>query len=126
MPKFVYKGKEWEEIEKLSLEEFSKLIGARARRALKRGLTEQQKKLLEDIRKDPKKFHRTQIRDMIILPEMVGVKLGVYNGKEFVPLEIKPYMIGHRIGEFVLTRKSVKHSAPGFGATRSSKFVPLK
>ena len=63
---------------------------------------------------------------MVIIPEMVGVKLGVYNGKEFVSLEIKEYMVGHRIGEFVLTRKQVKHSSPGFGATKSSKFVPLK
>jgi len=63
---------------------------------------------------------------MVIIPEMVGAKLGVYNGKEFVSLEIKDYMIGHRLGEFILTRKQVKHSAPGFGATRSSKFVPLK
>ena len=63
---------------------------------------------------------------MIILPEMVGVKIGVYNGKEYTPVEVKPEMIGHRLGEFALTRKPVKHSSPGFGATRSSKFVPLK
>ncbi len=56
----------------------------------------------------------------------VGIKIGVYSGKEYVPLEIKPEMLGHRLGEFVMTRKQVKHSAPGFGATRSSKFVPLK
>lgn len=126
MPKFTYRGREWEEIEKLNLEEFSKLLTARARRILKRGLTEPQKKLLEDIRKDLKKFHRTHCREMIVLPEMVGAKIGIYNGKEFIPLEIKPPMVGHRLGEFVLTRKQVKHSAPGFGATRSSKFIPLK
>ena len=126
MAKFVFRGKSFEEIKKMDLETFANLLTSRQRRALKRGLTEKQKKLLEKIRKDPKKFHRTRCREMVILPEMVGVKIGVHNGKEYVPLEIKPEMIGHRLGEFVLTRKQVKHSAPGFGATRSSKFVPLK
>ncbi len=126
MAKFIYKGKSMEEINNLSLEDFSRLLTSRARRALKKGLTGTQKKLLEDIRRGPGKFHRTHCREMVIIPEMVGAKLGIYNGKEFVSLEIKDYMIGHRLGEFILTRKQVKHSAPGFGATRSSKFVPLK
>ena len=126
MVKFMYKGKTLEELRQMSLEEFAELIPARSRRALKRGLTEIQKKLLLKIRKNPQKFHRTHCRDMVIIPEMVGVKIGVYNGKEFVPVEIKPEMLGHRLGEFALTRKRVKHSAPGFGATRSSKYVPLK
>jgi len=126
MVKFAYKGRSMQDINNLSLEDFSKLLTSRARRALKRGFPPVQKKLLEDIRKNPGKFHRTHSREMVIIPEMVGVKLGVYNGKEFVSLEIKEYMVGHRIGEFVLTRKQVKHSSPGFGATKSSKFVPLK
>lgn len=126
MPKFEYKGKSWEEIKGMSLEEFRKLVPARERRTLKRGFTESQKKLLKNIRENPKKFHKTHCRDLVIIPEMVGIKLGVHSGKEFVPLEIKPEMIGHRIGEFVLTRRKVEHSAPGFGATRSSKYVPLK
>ena len=126
MAKFTYKGKSMEEVNNLSLEDFSKLLTSRARRSLKRGLTDTQKKLLEDIRKEPGKFHRIHCKEMVIVPEMVGSKLGVYNGKEFMTVEIKDYMIGHRLGEFTLTRKQVKHSAPGFGATRSSKFVPLK
>jgi small subunit ribosomal protein S19 len=126
MAKFVFRGKSLEEVQGMDLEEFSLLLKSRQRRALKRGLTEKQKKLIEKIRKDPRKFHRTRCREMIILPEMVGLKMGVHNGKEYTPLEIKPEMLGHRLGEFVMTRKAVKHSAPGFGATRSSKFVPLK
>lgn len=126
MAKFVYKGKGMEEIEKMSLEEFSKLINSRARRSLKRGLPETQKKLLEDMRKSPQKFHRTHCRDMVVIPEMVGKKIGLYNGKEYVTIDIKDYMLGHRLGEFAVSRKQVKHSAPGFGATKSSKFVPLK
>ena len=126
MKKFSYKGKSMEELKGSSLEDFSRVIKSRARRSLKRGLNFNQKKLLNEIRENPGKFHRTHSREMVIIPEMVGVKLGVYNGKEFVSLEVKDYMIGKRLGEFVVTRKQVKHSAPGFGATRSSKFVPLK
>ncbi|MBN1897092.1 MAG: 30S ribosomal protein S19 [Candidatus Aenigmarchaeota archaeon] len=126
MAKFTYKGKDDEAVDKLSLEEFSRLIKSRARRSLKRGFTSTQKKLLEDIRKSPNKFHKTHCREMVIIPELVGKKLGVYSGKEFVTVEIKDYMLGSRLGEFAMSRKQIKHSAPGFGATKSSKFVPLK
>ncbi len=126
MAKFEMRGKSLEEIKGMDMEEFRNIIRARERRVLKRGFTEDQKKLLKKIKRDPKKFHRTKCRDMVIIPEMLGIKIGVYNGKEYITMEIKPEMIGHRLGEFALTRKSVKHSAPGFGATRSSKFVPLK
>lgn len=126
MPEFQYRGKSWKEIQGMNLEEFRKLLPSRKKRSLKRGLTKNEKKLLESIRKDKNKFHRTQSRQMIIIPEMVGTKIGVYDGQEYQPLEIKPEMVGHRLGEFILTRQKVKHSAPGFGATRSSKYVPLK
>ncbi len=69
---------------------------------------------------------RTHCRDMIILPEMVGLKFAVYNGREFIVIEVKPEMIGHRLGEFSQTRKKVTHGMPGIGATRSSLYVPLK
>jgi small subunit ribosomal protein S19 len=63
---------------------------------------------------------------MVILPEMVDIKFGIYSGKEFKTVEINPEMIGHRLGEFALTRERVMHSAPGVGATRGSKHIPLK
>jgi small subunit ribosomal protein S19 len=126
MAKFEMRGKDLEEIKGMDMEEFRDIIRARERRVLKRGLTEDQKKLLKKIKRDPKKFHRTKCRDMVIIPEMLGIKIGVYNGKEYAIMEIKPEMLGHRLGEFALTRKHVKHSSPGFGATKSSKFVPLK
>ena len=123
---FKYKGKTLEELKKLSLEEFSKLLSSRERRSLLRGLTERQKKLLEQIRNDPKKFYKTHERDMIILPEMIDVKFGIYNGKEYMPVTVSPEMLGHRLGEFALTRQRTLHSAPGVGATRGSKHIPLK
>jgi len=69
---------------------------------------------------------KTHLRNMIIVPEMIGSNVGVYNGKLFNQIEIKPDMIGHYLGEFSLTYKPVKHGRPGIGATHSSRFIPLK
>lgn len=69
---------------------------------------------------------KTHLRDMIIVPEMIGSVVGVYNGKSFTQVEIKPEMIGHYLAEFSISYKPVKHGRPGIGATASSKFVPLK
>ncbi|MEM2309987.1 MAG: 30S ribosomal protein S19, partial [Candidatus Bathyarchaeia archaeon] len=96
-----------------------------------RGLSYEQRKLLEKVRIWKEnggngKPIKTHARDMIILPEMVGVTIHVHNGKEFVPVEIKPEMIGHYLGEFAITNKPVKHGTPGIGASRSSMYVPLK
>jgi small subunit ribosomal protein S19 len=123
---FSYKGRPLEEIKQMSLEDFAKIVPSRSRRALKRGFTDVQKNLLLRIKKNPGKFHKVQCRDMIVIPEMLGVKMGIHNGKEYVTVQIIPEMLGHRLGDFAMTRKQVKHSAPGFGATRSSKYVPLK
>ncbi|MHA1872844.1 MAG: 30S ribosomal protein S19 [Candidatus Heimdallarchaeaceae archaeon] len=123
---FSFRGKTLEQLKEMNLEEFAKLINSRGRRTLLRGLNDRQKKLLENIRKKPDKFHKTHERDMIILPEMVNSKIGVFNGKEYIMVIISPEMIGHRLGEFSQTRKRVMHSAPGVGATRGSKHIPLK
>jgi len=69
---------------------------------------------------------KTHARDMVVLPEMVGLTIHVHNGKEFVPVKIEPEMIGHYLGEFAITNKPVKHGTPGIGASRSSMYVPLK
>ncbi len=69
---------------------------------------------------------KTHARDMVILPEMVGVNLLIHNGKEFIPVEIVPEMIGSYLGEFAITSKPVRHGSPGIGASRSSMYVPLK
>ncbi len=124
---YTFRGKTLEELQAMNLEEFSKLLKSRQRRALSHGLPKQQKKLLEKIRKKGKdKMIRTHSREMIILPEMVGANLAVHNGKEFVRIVINESMLGHRLGEFSQTRSKVSHSSPGLGATRSSKHVPLK
>lgn len=134
MEKFTYRGYTLDELMRMNINEFIKLLPARQRRKLKRGLSEMEKKLLEKVKKvrglmeagkDVKPI-KTHCRSMIILPIMVGLKFGVHNGKEFVTVEIKPEMIGHYLGEFTYNRKKVQHSAPGVGATRGSMFVPVK
>jgi small subunit ribosomal protein S19 len=122
---FTYRGKKLDELKKLSIKEFAQLVKANPRRTLIRGLTEQQKIFLEKIRKGEKKL-KTHCRDMVILPEMVNKTIMIHNGKAFVAILIKPEMLGHRLGEFALTRKSISHSAPGVGATRSSASVSVK
>jgi len=116
-----------EEIKALSIDELMPLLPSRARRTLKRGLTKRQDKFLSDMKKAKHgDVIRTHLRNMIILPDFVGHKIDIHNGKEFQRVDIQPNMIGHYLGEFALTRKKVKHTGPGVGATRSSKYMPLK
>ena len=122
---FSFRGKSIEELKKMSVNEVAQLFTSRARRTLKRGFTDQQKILLKKV-KNKEKNIETHCRDMIIIPEMIGETIKVYSGKEFIPVIIEPDMIGHRLGEFVLTRKRVAHSAPGIGATRSSASLSVK
>ncbi|MDG6910954.1 MAG: 30S ribosomal protein S19 [Nitrososphaerota archaeon] len=131
MPKeFRYRGKTIEELNSMSTEALLELLPSRARRSLNRGVSEDKRKLLEDARATKEGRLQSQIkthaRDMIILPTMVGLTIAVHNGREFVPLEVKPEMIGRYLGEYVITNKKVVHGTPGIGASRSSLYVPLK
>ena len=134
MPKdFMYRGYDLNSLQSMSMDEFINLLPSRQRRSLQRGLTPEQRILLEKMRKAQETIKnggdatiKTHVRDMVILPEMVGAKIGVHNGKEFVTVEIKPEMIGHYLGEFAVTNKPVRHGTPGIGASRSSMYVPLK
>jgi small subunit ribosomal protein S19 len=131
--KFRYRGKTLEELLKMQERELAKLLPSRQRRKLLRGLTPQQKRLLNKIRKIRRKLTegtldkppviKTHVRDMIVMPEMVGFTIAVHNGKEFIPVKIAPEMIGHYLGEFAPTCKVVQHGEPGLKATRSSLHV---
>ncbi len=130
---FLYRGKTIDELKRMNMDEFIQLLPARQRRSLKRGLPNRHKKLLERLRrsyrakkKGKELIIRTHCRDMIIFPEMVGLTVGVYNGHEFVTYKIFPDMIGCFLGEFSIPTIHVSHGSPGIGATRSSKYVPLK
>jgi small subunit ribosomal protein S19 len=134
MPKeFSYRGHSLASLQSMSMDEFITLLPSRQRRTLQRGLTPEQRILLEKMRvaqEDQKNGKetavKTHVRDMLILPEMVGAKVQGHDGKQFIAVEIKPEMIGHYIGEFAITNKPVRHGTPGIGASRSSMYVPLK
>ncbi len=128
--KFDYRGIPISELESIPMEKLFQLFTARQRRSLTRGITDDKRKLIEDIKATKanknKNPIRTHLRDLIVLPYMVGVTINIFSGKEFVPITIVPEMIGRYLGEFVITNKRVQHGAPGVGASRSSLYVPLK
>ena len=131
MPKeFRYRGFTLDQLNGMSTEAILELLPSRARRSLNRGISDDKRKLLEDMRAQKEgKLEgqiKTHARDMIILPVMIGATVGVYTGKEFVSVQIKPEMIGHYLGEYAITNKKVVHGTPGIGASRSSLYVPLK
>ena len=121
----LWHGKSEPEVKGMDIKEFMKLIPARSRRSLRRGFTDAQKALLERLNANAKNI-KTHCRDMVIIPVMLGQTIRVHNGKEYLPVIITIDMMGHYLGEFALTRKPVKHSAAGIGATRSSKAVSAR
>lgn len=131
MPKqFTYRGKTIEELVKMDLQQYMQLIPSRQRRTLKRQAIKTYKPLLDKILKAKqgtyKKPIKTHARDMVILPEMVGVTVHIHTGKLFAPVMITEEMLGHFLGEFAQTRSRVQHSAPGIGATKSSTAIASK
>ncbi|KAJ1968866.1 ribosomal protein S15 [Dispira parvispora] len=132
--KYTYRGVELEKLLDLSSEQFVKLLHCRARRKFKRGIKSKPMALIKKLRKAKKEalpnekpdVVKTHLRNMVIVPEMIGSVVGVYNGKTFNQVEVKPEMTGHYLGEFSITYKPVKHGRPGIGATHSSRFIPLK
>jgi small subunit ribosomal protein S19 len=122
---FTYRGYSIADLQQMALSELLPLMPARARRKFDRGLSREHEKLLADLRSGDGSI-RTHLRDMIIMPEMVGKTIAIHNGKEFQAVEIQPEAVFHYLGEFALTRRKVTHGSAGIGATRSSKYVPLK
>jgi len=127
---FTYRGLSQKELEELPLDKMLKLFSSRARRSLTRGINDGKRKLIGEIKAAKegklKTPINTHLRDVLILPAMVGVTLNVFSGKEFKPVTITTEMVSHYLGEYVITNKRVSHGAPGVGASRSSLYVPLK
>lgn len=119
---YTFRGKTIEELKDLEVREFAKYIKSRQRRTILRQFHE-----IEDfVNRAKKKAERnkpikTHKRTLIVVPRMVGMKIHIYNGKEFMPVEIVKEMLGHRLGEFAVTRGKVKHSSAGVGATKGSR-----
>ena len=131
---FKFKGYSLEQLQSLSIENLLPLLNSRQRRSLDKRVSsymkDEKRKLREKLKlaRDGKLRGklRTHARDMIILPDMVGLTIYVHNGKDFVQVNMKPEMIGHYLGEYAITNKRVQHGTPGVGASRSSLYVPLK
>lgn len=131
---FKFRGYNQDQLKSISIESLLPLLNARQRRSLNKRvgkyMTDQKRKLREEI-----KFVRngtsnnklkTHVRDMIILPDMIGLSISVHNGKEFFDVTIRPEMVGHYLGEYAITNRRVQHGSPGVGSSRSSLYVPLK
>ena len=132
--KYSYRGVDLDALLDKSTDELTQLFCCRARRRYSRGMKRKPLALLKKMRKAKKEAPplekpapvKTHLRDVIILPEMVGCILAIHNGKVFNQVEIKAEMIGHYTGEFSLSYKPVRHGRPGIGATHSSRFIPLR
>ncbi|MGC9434475.1 MAG: 30S ribosomal protein S19 [Methanomicrobiales archaeon] len=122
---FTYHGHRIEDLQQMGISELIPIMPSHARRKFRRGLSREEEHLLARVRRNDEKI-RTHLRDMIVMPEMVGSVIEVHNGKEFQRVEIQPEAVFHYLGEFALTRRRVSHGSAGIGATRSSKYVPLK
>ncbi|KAJ1547224.1 ribosomal protein S15, partial [Nowakowskiella sp. JEL0078] len=130
--KFSYRGVDLDQLLDLESEQLIELVNARQRRRFKRGLKRKPMGLIKKLRLAKKNAPanekpatvKTHLRNMIVMPEMIGSVVGVYNGKTFTQVEIKAEMVGHYLGEFSISYKPVRHGRPGIGATHSSRFIP--
>ena len=124
---FTYRGLTVDELKKMDVREFSKYIKSKPRRTVLRQFQQ-----IEDfVNRSKSKISRnkpvrTHKRELVIVPEMVGMKISVHDGKSFFPVVITGEMLGHRLGELAITRGKVKHSKAGIGATKGSKFKAKK
>lgn len=114
-------------------EEFMGIVHARARRRFQRGLKRKPMGLIKKLRKAKQEAPpnekpavvKTHLRNMIVVPEMIGSVIGIYTGKTFATVEIKPEMVAHYLGEFAMTYLPSAHGRPGLGA-QAGRFIPLK
>ncbi|MBM3229223.1 30S ribosomal protein S19 [Candidatus Parvarchaeota archaeon] len=130
-----FQGKTAQELEGLGQQDALAMLNSRSRRAMNRSASSSKnyrlKTLIKKVVKikalnDAKKIIKTHVRDAVILPEWLGLTFGVHNGKEFKNVLVTIDRIGYRLGDFAHTTGRVLHSGPGVGATRGSKFIPLK
>ncbi|MFW6283562.1 MAG: 30S ribosomal protein S19 [Minisyncoccales bacterium] len=124
---FRYRGKTLEELKQLDTREFARIINSRNRRTILRNFQEIENFLNRAREKMKKgKSIRTHKRDIVIVPAMIGMKISIYNGQKFIPVEITGEMLGHKFGEFAPSRPRINHGKAGVGATKGSKHKSKK
>ncbi len=130
--KFTYRGLELDDLVAKKPDELAKLVTSRARRRFNRGLKRKSMSLIKKLRKNKKLAKvgekppavRTHLRDMIVMPEMVGSVVAIYNGRQFQSVEVKGEMIGRYLAEFAITYRPVFHGRPGVAAI-AARFIPI-
>ena len=113
--KYTYRGVDLDQLLDMNNEGLMELFTCRIRRKFNRGLKRKPMALIKKLRKKKKECPvnekpdvvKTHLRNMIVVPEMTGSIVGVYNGKVFTQVEIKPEMIGHYLGEFSISYKVI-------------------
>ncbi len=117
-----YRGQPVEKLKELDVRESSKFLKSRARRSVLRNFNEIEKFIKRcEAKLARKKKIKTHYRDIVIVPKLLGLTIGVHNGRTFQDIIITHEMIGHRLGEFAPTRGKVTHGSAGIGATKSSR-----
>ncbi len=121
---FTFRGKTVQELKEMSIEQFSELCDSRSRRSLKKGFDKKILKRIDSLKgKERKKAIKTHKRDLIVIPQMLGVEFAIHRGNSFEILNITNDMLGHYVGEFVFTRKRLSHGKAGIGSTKSSTAI---
>merc|ERR1712060_47005 len=131
--KYSYRGIDLDKLLDMSNQDLMELFRARQRRKFSRGIGRKTTTLLKKLRKAKRETAygekpvpcKTHLRNMVMVPEMIGSVVGVYNGKQYLNVEVKPEMVGHYCGEFSITKKPIKHGRAGMGSTKSASFSPL-
>ena len=119
---FKYRGKTIEELKALDVREFAKYLPARKRRTVLRNFQAQEDFVSRMTSKIQKKKHaKTHTRDLVVVPALVGMKIQIYNGNKFVPIEVTGEMLGCKLGEFAPTRGRVTHTTLGKKVTSVRK-----
>lgn len=109
-----YRGKNVEDLKAVDTREFAKLVKSRPRRAILRNYDKIEAFVAKCERNESRnKAIKTHDRSIVVVPRMLGKKIGVYNGKEFVTFMVTEEMLGHRLGEFSQTRRIAKHTSLG-------------
>jgi len=106
-----FRGKTLEELKTLDVREFASLLRSRQRRTVLRNFQEHEifVKRAESHLAKGKKLVKTHSRALVIVPGLVGMRLGIYTGREFAPVDITIEMLGHKLGEFAPTRARARH-----------------
>lgn len=117
-----YRGQLLADLQKLGVREIARYLPSRSRRSVLRNF-QAHEKFIQHCEEQAvrKKKIRTHLRDLVVMPRLVGLTIGIHNGKAFHDVLITPIMVGHYLGEFALTRTKVVHGTAGIGATKGSK-----